>query len=157
MCLSLLTALSESEKKKEKKIRVRAGAKSKFIEIERQLKQTSYVQLVAIDQIAFYREFDRNEVRDPAKSKDYLQKLTRKLVDEGLHYPIMLAVSKVSGKSYVYEGNHRLAALLNTGAKWVLVFVTYYFLRDTHDPFLNYIPLHDIQHQFLWVLCANIL
>ena len=93
----------------------------KKIEVVSKLKQTSYVQLVNIEQLAPYREFDRNKQGDPGKRKNYLKRLTDTLLSEGLYYPVTLAVSKKTGKAYVYEGNHRHAALINTGTKWVPV------------------------------------
>ena len=63
MCLSLLSAYSESGKKKKTHAKKSgSGINSKCIEIEKHLKQTSYVQLVATDQIAFHREY-RSECR----------------------------------------------------------------------------------------------
>ena len=82
LCLSLLSAYSESGKKKERKKRTQkksgSGIKSKCIEIEKHLKQTSYVQLVAAaDQIAFYREYDRNADIEPSKPENHPKKLQK--------------------------------------------------------------------------------
>ena len=89
-----------------------------------------------------YREFARNTEIDASKKKGNLGTHTNLLIKEGLHYPIILSVSKKSGKAYVFEGNHRLAALINTGAAWVPVKIQYYFFHDDNDPTLNYLPLH---------------
>ena len=147
LCSSMIN-VTEDEEAVKKHTRVkgkkpRAVKIMKKIEVVSKLKQTSYVQLVNIEQLAPYREFDRNKQGDPGKRKNYLKRLTDTLLSEGLYYPATLAVSKKTGKAYVYEGNHRLAALINTGTKWVPVVITYYFIRDTHDPTLNYIPLHN--------------
>ena len=65
------------------------------------------VQLVKLDQLKRYIEFDRRTQKLSGKGKKYLQKLKKNIKQNGLQSPLQLAVSKKTGRAYIFEGNHR--------------------------------------------------
>ena len=66
--------------------------------------------------------------------------ITKEKEDYLIGQPHVLAVSKITERSYVYKGNHRMAVLLNEDVSWVLLKVNYFFLNDDHDKKFNLIP-----------------
>ena len=48
----------------------------------------------------------------------------------GLKEPLILAVSKITQKAYLTEGNHRLIILDKLGVHWVPLKITYWFMND---------------------------
>lgn len=141
---------NKESKRKHKKTaaKIEGGKKQKKVdessksidESFRSLKSTSWVELVQIEQLWKFREFDRRFKKNPRNPPNYLTKLTKEIKKEGLKYPLTLAVSKETSRAYVYEGNHRLRALMDLGFKWAPVRVSSFFLRDHDDKELNVTP-----------------
>ena len=87
------------------------------------------VQLVRTCVLAKYLEQDRRKRRLLDRPATYLFDLAKRIEKEGLKQPIILAVSKITERAYVYEGNHRMTLKVN-----------YFFLNDDHDKKFNFIP-----------------
>ena len=110
------------------------------IDVLKNLQIKANAQIVRTCLRARYLEHDRKKRRltdEPATYLTYLEKCIEK---EGLKQPIILAVSKITERAYVYEGNHRMAVLLNEDVPWVPLKVNYFFLNDDHDKKFNFIP-----------------
>ena len=45
----------------------------------------------------------------PGKGKRYLNNLGQQIKKQGLKQPIVLVVSKLTGRAYIHAGNHRMA------------------------------------------------
>ena len=60
-----------------------------------------------------------------AKSIDHLSELTKKLATMGLETPIWVCINKISGRAYVHDGNHRIAACKRLTIEWIPVYMTY--------------------------------
>jgi len=69
----------------------------------------------------------------PDKGKKYLEDLIGNIEVNGLLQPLQLAVSRKTGRAYLYEGNHRIAALKHLEVEWIPVKVHYHFLNDDFD------------------------
>lgn len=101
------------------------------------LRSKKGVEMVRREQIDRYREFDR---RVNGKGKKHLQSLKKDILENGLHHPLELAVSRESGRCYLFEGNHRLVCLQDIEAEWVPVRIHYIFYNDKDDERYPVIP-----------------
>ena len=110
------------------------------IDVLKNLQIKANVQLVRTCVLVKYLEHDRRKRRLPDRPATYLNDLGKRIEKEGLKQPIILAVSKITERAYVYEGNHRMAVLLNEDVPWVPLKVNYFFLNDDHDKKFNFIP-----------------
>ena len=110
------------------------------IDVLKNLHIKANVQLVRTCVLAKYLEHDRRKRRLPDRPATYLTDLEKLIKKEGLKQPIILAVSKIAERVYVYEGNHRMAVLLNEDVLWVPLKVNDFFLNDDHDKKFNFIP-----------------
>ena len=90
--------------------------------------------------LAKYLQHNQRKRRLPDRPATCLTDLGKRIKKEGLKQPIILAVSKITERSYVYKGNHRMAVLLNEDESWVLLKVNYFFFNDDHDKKFNLIP-----------------
>ena len=84
------------------------------------------VQLVRTCVLARFLEHDRRKRRLPDTPATYLTDLEKPIEKEGL--------------KHIYEGNHRMAVLLNEDVPWVPQKVNYFFSNDDHDKKFNFIP-----------------
>ena len=57
----------------------------------------------------------------PGKGKRYLNNLGQQIKKQGLKWPIVLAVSKLTGRAYIHDGNHHMAVLKSKNVEWVPV------------------------------------
>ena len=80
-----------------------------------------------------YIEFDRSVTKVEGKGTRYLQDLKKSILKDGLLDPVILAVSKVSGRAYLFEGNHRMVVMKELKAEWVPVKVNYLFFNQDDD------------------------
>ena len=97
-------------------------------------------EMVSVQQLWEYKEFDRKYQKNHCKSKNYLKQLSDDIEENDIKEALQLAISKNSQRAYLYEGNHRLRFLRDLGVKYAPVKVTYYFLRDHDDESLNFVP-----------------
>ena len=81
------------------------------------------VQLVRTDDIEEYVDIDREYVR--VGDIDYLNALSKQIVKDGLLSPIWMCVNKISGRAYIQDGNHRIAACKRLKVEWVPIYMTY--------------------------------
>ena len=89
------------------------------------------------------------------KGKKYLSGLEKDIKRDGLKQPLILAVSKISERAYLYEGNHRMVVLKKCNVEWVPLKVNYLFMNDDYDrrfPFILTLmhgtwPDHPIHEQ----------
>ena len=110
------------------------------IDVLKNLQIKANAQIVRTCLRARYLEHDRRKRRltdEPATYLTYLEKCIEK---EGLKQPIILAVSKITVRAYIYERNNRMAVLLNEDVPWVSLKVNYFFLHDDHDQKFSFIP-----------------
>ena len=114
------------------------------------------MQLVRTCVLAKYHQHDRRKRRLPDRPATYLTDLEKPIKKEGLKQPIILAVSKIAERVYVYKGNHRMAVLLNEDVLWVPLKVNYFFLNDDHDKKFNFIP-RLVNGNWLTVLKPSVL
>ena len=77
---------------------------------------TRYFEYVPTAEIIPYREHDREKVHK--WDRNYLNKLTAKIAKNGISEPVTLDVD-TRGYALVTEGNHRLAAALRLGIKFI--------------------------------------
>ena len=70
----------------------------------------------------------------------YLTDLGNRIEKEGLKRPIILAVGEITHRADIYEGNHRMAVLLNEDVPWLPLKFNYFFLNDDRDKKFNFIP-----------------
>ena len=82
------------------------------IDVRSKLRCRKGVQLVQTQMIKAYMEYDRNVVKNPSRPRHYLSQLKKRLVNDGIEQPLILSVSKLTERAYIYEGNHRLAILI---------------------------------------------
>ena len=111
------------------------------IDVLKNLQIKANIQLVRTWVLAKYLEHYRRKRRVPDRLAIYLTDLGKHIEKEGLKQPIILAVSKIKDRAYVYEGNHRMAVLLNEDVPWVPLKINYFFLQNDHDS--NLISYHD--------------
>ena len=90
------------------------------------------VELVRTCVLAKYLEYDRR--------KTLLKDLGNDIKQNGLRNPIILAISKKTERAYIYEGNHRMAALLDNNVDWVPLMVNYFFLNNDDDTRFCLVP-----------------
>jgi len=83
------------------------------------------VQLVRLPVLQKYIEFDRTKDSKYMDGKAYIKKLENEILRDGLKEPLILAVSKISQRAYLTEGNHRIICLDNLGVHWVPLQVGY--------------------------------
>ena len=110
------------------------------IDVLKNLQIKVNVQLVRTCVLAKYLEQDRRKRRLLDRPATYLFDLAKRIEKEGLKQPIIHAVSKITDRAYVYEGNHRMTVLFNEDALCVPLKVNYFFLNDDHDKKINFIP-----------------
>ena len=139
-CLAATTVRSITKERKEKSKAKKPKKIKMSIDVLKNLQIKANVQLVRTCVLAKYLEHDRRKRRLPDRPATYLTDLGKRIEKEGLKQPIILAVSKITERAYVYEGNHRMAVLLNEDVPWVPLKVNYFFLNDDHDKKFNFIP-----------------
>jgi len=98
------------------------------------------VQLVRLPVLQKYIEFDRTKDSKYMDGKAYIKKLENEILRDGLKEPLILAVSKISQRAYLTEGNHRIICLDNLGVHWVPLQVGYWFLNDHNSTEFPFIP-----------------
>ena len=69
-----------------------------------------------------------------------LKDLGNDIKQNGSRNPIILAISKKTERAYIYEGNHRMAALLDNNVDWVPLMLDHFFLNDGDDTRLCPVP-----------------
>ena len=79
------------------------------------------------------------------KGKRYMNRLGKDLKENGLKYPLTLTVSKLTGRAYLHDGNHRISVLKDLNVKWVPLKVIYFFNNDDHDPHYKIIPAGHLE------------
>ena len=102
------TPKKENKQQKEDK---QKKINSNLVDVVGNLTAKIGVQLVKLDQLKRYIEFDRRTQKLSGKGKKYLQKLKKNIKQNGLQSPLQLAVSKETGRAYIFEGNHRMICL----------------------------------------------
>ena len=113
LLLSKVSLRKENSKaKKPKKIKM-------SIDVLKNLQIKANIQLVRTCVLARWLEHDRRKRRLPDRLATYLTDLGKRIEKEGLKQPIILAVSKITERAYIYDRNHRMAVLLNEGVPWV--------------------------------------
>ena len=138
VCILLLPLVDVSmEKKKKKQKRV---TKKKIIDVQSKLLSRQYVQLLKREEIGKYIEFDRNVKKVPGKGKNYLLDLRKNIESNGLKYPLVIAVSKLTGRAYIHDGNHRMAVLNNLKVEWVPVKISYFYINDDYETKFHFVP-----------------
>ena len=143
ICLSLLPFVnykSENKIYNRRKGDRRPKKKATRIEVEAKLIERRNVQLVRREQLERFVEFDRTVMKVPGKGKRYLNNLGQQIKKEGLKRPIVLAVSKLTGRAYIHDGNHRMAVLKKENVEWVPVKISYFFINDDNDKRFQHIP-----------------
>ena len=139
-CLVAATVRSITKERK-KKSKAKKPKKIKMsIDVLKNLQIKANVQLVRTSVLAKYNEHDRRKRKLPDRPTTYLTDVGKCVEKEGLNQPTIPAVSKITERAYVYEGNHRMAVLLNENVSWVPLKVNYFFLNDDHDKKFNFIP-----------------
>ena len=126
-----------------KKIRSKRKSTAKegnHIDVLSNLKIKINIELVRICVLAKYLEYDRRKTRLPDRSKRYIKDLGNDIKQNGLKNPIILAISKKIEQAYIYEGNYRMAALLDNNVDWVPLMVNYFFLNDDNDTGFCFAP-----------------
>ena len=89
------------------------------IDVLSNLKIKTNVELVRTCVLAKYLEYDRRKTPLPDRPKRHIKDLGNYIKQNGLKNPIILAISKKTERAYIYEGNHRMAALLDNNVHWV--------------------------------------
>ena len=133
VCIAALSFMSIHKKMSRKTTKTK-------IDVTKHFNFKYSIQLVPINELKPYVEFDREKVVVPGKGKIYQENLRKNLLKDGLMTPLILAVSKKTGRAYLYEGNHRMVALIQQQNDWVPLQVTYHFLNDDNNKRFNYIP-----------------
>ena len=136
-CLAVTTVRSISKERKEKSKAKKPKKIKMSIDVLKILKIQANVQLVGTCFLAKCFEQDRRKRRLPGRPATYLSDLEKRIEKDCLKQPIILAVSKITERACVYEGNHRMAVLLNEDVPWVPLKVNYFFLNDDHDKNLS--------------------
>ena len=117
------------------------------IDVQSQLKERFGVQLVRRQVLSRYIEFDRKTQRVTGKGTTYLKKLKKEIVENGLLMPLILAVSRLTERAYLFEGNHRMVILEELQVPWVPLKINYFFQNDDHDRKYNF-TLRPLQGNF---------
>ena len=110
------------------------------IDVVKNLQIKANAQIVRSCLQARYLEHERRKRRLTDEPATYLTDLEKCIEKEGLKQPIIVAVSKITERAYIYEGNHRMAIVLNEDVPWVSLKVSYFFLQDDDDQKFNFIP-----------------
>ena len=110
------------------------------IDVVKNLQIKASAQIVRTCLQARYLEHDRRKRRLTDEPATYLTDLEKCIEKESLKQPIIVAVSKITERAYIYEGNHRMAVVLNEDVPWVPLKVNYFFLHDDDDQKFNFIP-----------------
>ena len=104
-------------------------------------KISTSVGLGRISVLAKYLEYGGRKTPLPDRSKRYIKDLGNDIKQNGLKNPIILAISKKNRTSiFVYEGNQRMAALLDSNVNWVLLMVNYFFLNGDDETHPRFVP-----------------
>ena len=98
------------------------------------------VQLLRTCVLARYLEHDQRKKRLPGRPATYLADLGKRIENEGLKQPVILDVSKMTKRAFIYKRNHQMVVLLNENVPWVPLKINYFFLNDDHDKKFNFIP-----------------
>ena len=139
-CLAATIVRSITNERKEKSKAKKPKKIKMSIDVLKNLQIKANVQLVRTCALAKYLEHDRRKRRLPDRPATHLTDLGKRIEKEGLKQPIILAVSKITERAYIYEGNNRMAVLLNEDVPWVSLKVNYFFLHDDHDQKFSFIP-----------------
>ena len=139
ICLAATTfEIISSEKIRTK--RKKTTKKRNSIDVLSNLKIKTNVELVRTYVLAKYLEYDRRKAPLPDRSKRYIKDLENDIKQNDLKNPVVLAISKKTERAYIYEGNHRMAALLDNNIDWVPLMVNYFFLNDDDDTHFCFVP-----------------
>ena len=90
--------------------------------------------------MAKYLECDRRKTPLPDRSKGYIENHRNDIKQNGLKNPVVPAISKKTEQAYIYEGHHRMAALLDNNVDWVPWEANYFFLNDDGDTSFCFVP-----------------
>ena len=90
--------------------------------------------------MAKYLECDRRKTPLPDRSKGYIENHWNDIKQNGLKNPVVPAISKKTEQAYIYEGHHRMAALLDNNVDWVPWEANYFFLNDDGDTSFCFVP-----------------
>jgi len=112
----------------------------KVIDVVLNLTIRENVQLVRLPVLQKYIEFDRIKDFKYKSGLKFLERLEKQIKVEGLKEPLILAVSKLTQRAYLTEGNHRMVCLENLGVHWVPLRITTMFFNDDNSPEYPYIP-----------------
>ena len=77
-----------------------------------------------------YAEYDRTTEFKHPNGLQYLKDLQNDIKANGLQQPLVLAVSKITQRAYLTEGNHQIICLDNINVHWVPLQVGYWFMND---------------------------
>ena len=139
ICLAATTFEIISSKKVRTK-RKKTTKKRNSIDVLSNLKIKINIELVRTCVLAKYLEYDRRKTPLPDRSKRYIKDLGNDIKQNGLKNPVVLAISKKTERAYIYEGNHRMAALLDNNVDWVPLMVKYFFLNGDDDILFCFVP-----------------
>ena len=120
--------------------RTQTTEKGNRIDVLSNFKIKTNEELVQTCVLAKYLEYDRRKTPLPDRSKCYIKDHGNDTKQNGLRNPIILAESKKTERAYIYEGNHRMAALLDNNVDGVPLMVNYFFLNGDADTRLCFVP-----------------
>ena len=138
ICLAAATFEIISSKKFGTKRKI-TTKKRNNIDVLSNVRIKTNVELVRTCVLANYLEYDRRKTPLPDRSKHYIKDLGND-IKKGLKNPVVLAISKKTERAYIYEGNHRMAALLDNNVDWVPLMVKYFFLNSDDDILFCFVP-----------------
>ena len=107
-CLADTTVRSITKERKENSKAKEPKKIKKSIDVLKNLRIKAKVPLVRTCVLAKYLEHDQRKRRLPDRPATYLTDLGKCIEKEGLKQPIILVVSKITERPYVYEGNHQM-------------------------------------------------
>ena len=75
-----------------------------------------------------------------SRINNYLATLSKDIQVNGVKQCLQITVTTKTQRAYLYEGNHRLQALIDVGIEYAPVKVIHFFLRDDADESLKFVP-----------------
>ena len=69
-----------------------------------------------------------------------MENLKNEIIKNGLEMPLILAVSKITERAYLFEGNHRMIVLEELKVPWVPLKINYLFYNADTDSKYPKIP-----------------
>ena len=98
-----------------------------------EVKCASTAQRVRVVELVEYLHFDRDIETLPGKGKKYLNQLWSDIKRNGLQNSLSLSVSRKTGRTVLFDINHRLTLFRNKKVEWVPLKVSYFFIEDEDD------------------------